>query len=240
MRLRFLVIHDGSLSENIAASSIIHSILDIDNEAHITWAAPDKNTTCLFDYTRCCSAIPITEIKEHHKKCDIFINLSPTFDTDNIKSRQAIGFGFTKDDDKYFRILYENEETHLNIFQVYYKLCGMTWKGKGPGFTYYPGTKTSARRVGLSLANANLRNYVTEQLELPVSKLWHIPYKKNVLKRMDHINKCNQIVTDDMTSMLLAIYLRKYVYFLKAIPLNMNIELFNNGQLFDVPGSFLR
>ena len=66
-------------------------------------------------------------------------------------------------------------------------------------------------------------------------RIWHIPYKKNIFKYMDQINKCHKIITDDFTTFHLAMTLRKYVYFLRTSPLNMKLELFGNGEIYKVP-----
>ena len=60
----------------------------------------------------------------------------------------------------------------------------MTWKGEGYDIKYYPRTKTKKSRIGMSAANANLRNYVSDNLEIDDKTIWHIPYKKNIFKRM--------------------------------------------------------
>ena len=81
----------------------------------------------------------------------------------------------------------------------------------------------------------NLRNYILEELKLDNSKVWNIPYKKNIFKKMDEINKCKRIITDDITMFHLAVNLRKYVYFLKTFPINFKLELFGRGEIYEVP-----
>jgi len=66
-------------------------------------------------------------------------------------------------------------------------------------------------------------------------KIWYIPYKKNIFKRMDEINRCKKIITDDFLTLHLSLYLRKYVYFLQTLPSNTKIELFKNGEIHQVP-----
>ena len=50
-------------------------------------------------------------------------------------------------------------------------------------FSTYPKTKTKKGKIGMSAANANLRNYVLNNLEVDDKKIWYIPYKKNIFKK---------------------------------------------------------
>ncbi|HUS49053.1 MAG TPA: hypothetical protein VMZ91_02755, partial [Candidatus Paceibacterota bacterium] len=65
--------------------------------------------------------------------------------------------------------------------------------------------------------------------------IWHIPYKKNIFKKIDEINRCKEVVTDDMTTFHLSMAMKKYVYFLRSFPSNIKMEFFGSGQIFDVP-----
>ena len=70
----------------------------------------------------------------------------------------------------------------MNIFQLYFILSGLTWKGEGYNLAYYPKTKVRSNRIGVSVANANIRNYILDNLEVDNKKIWYIPYKKNIFK----------------------------------------------------------
>jgi len=52
---------------------------------------------------------------------------------------------------------------------------------------------------------------------------------------MDEINRCQKIITDDLTTLHSALYLRKYVYFLETSPPVLKQELFNSGEIYNVP-----
>ena len=121
------------------------------------------------------------------------------------------------------------------LFQLYYKLAGLKWKGEGYDIGYYPKTRTKKNRAGIAVANSNLRSYILNELKLDNSSVWNLPRKKNILRKMDEINKCKRIITDDIIIFHLALSLRKYVHFLKTFPLNFNLELFKSGEIYDVP-----
>ena len=92
----------------------------------------------------------------------------------------------------------------------------------------------------MSAANANLRNYVIDKLELDDKRLWYVPYKKNIFRKMDEINRCKKIITDELLTLHLSLYLRKYVYYLETFPHSLKIECFNSGQTYSVPYSYLK
>jgi hypothetical protein len=122
----------------------------------------------------------------------------------------------------------------MNIFQLYYNLSGLKWRGEGYDIHYYPKYKLKRNKVGISIANANLRNYILDKLKLDSGKIWYIPYKKNIYKKMDNINQCKNIITDDILTFHLSMILRKYVYFLQTFPLKIKMELFGNGEIHQV------
>ena len=42
------------------------------------------------------------------------------------------------------------------------------------------------------------REYITNELKLEQSRLWNVPYRKNIYKQFDEVNRCTNIVTDDL------------------------------------------
>jgi len=123
----------------------------------------------------------------------------------------------------------------MNIFQLYFILSGMTWGGEGYDIRYSPKTKTKPNKIGVSVANANIRNYVLDNLDIDKKRICYIPYKKNIFKRMDEINRCKKIITDDLITFHLALSMKKYVYYLETFPLSTKLELFNSGEVCKVP-----
>lgn len=234
--LKILIVQNGTLSETLSSTSVINGLRDITDEFYITWATDNTYAKNIFKYTKKCKVISTQDIPK--KKFDIFINLDPKF-TEEINSDKKVGLHYDDNTQHFMDILYHQKETDLNVFQVYFSLSKMMWHGQGYGFCYFPKTRSSKQRIGLALVNAHLRNFVHENLDVDKKKLWIVPFKKNIFKRLNELNRCHQIITDDMVTLHLAIYLKKYVYFLETINYTMNIELFNQGQRIKVPKHFL-
>ena len=116
----------------------------------------------------------------------------------------------------------------------------MKWKGQGYDFDYYPKSRCKKNRTGLAVANANLRSFIIDKLSLDESKLWVIPYRKNIFKKIDEVNRCKRIVTDGFFTMNVASYLKKNIYFLKTVPYTTRIEIFGNGYIYNVPSNIIK
>jgi len=170
-------------------------------------------------------------------KFDLLINLHPSFDKNNLKISydKAVGFNFSDDSFKYEKVLYYDQETERNIFQIYYSLAGLKWAGEGFELHYYPQNRSKANRVGLAMSNIKLKDFVDSNLSLKDLRLWNIPYRKNFFKKVDEINRCNTIITDDLYSLNIALALRKEIYFLETIKFNFKLEFFGKGSVFRVP-----
>jgi len=185
----------------------------------------------------------LNNIKSILPEYDVFINLSPDLPIsykESVKSQLTCGFGFDEKNDKYVDILYGDKKTHRNIFQVYFSIAGLTWKGESYDFHYYPHSRTNKKKAGIAIVNANIRSQIAEKLLLSSSKLWNIPYKKNFFSKIDEINKCQYVVTDDIVSMHLAVFLRKYVYFFETNSSTTEPEFFGKGETVSIPAEFLR
>lgn len=240
--MRILVVHLGNISENLVASSILKEITQKVEDPEITWTVESSAEKYIFQYNRrIARVLCLSELQEISENFDLLVNLSQILSPkqiSNIKFEEVLGFSFDKDNhfEDYRAALEGNMDIpSLSLFQMYHKLTGLTWRGEGYQIGYYPRNKSKRNRAGVAVAHANLRNYVSEELDLESMRIWYIPYKKNIFKYMDEINKCHKIITDNLTTFHLAMSLRKYVYFLKTFPLNMKLELFGNGQIYDVP-----
>ena len=235
--MKILITHLGNLNEILIASSILKTITQKTDKAEITWVNWSKEDKYIFKYNNYIShVLCLSELEFIKKDFDLLINLNPDlFLENNVNAKEAIGFDISDNFNDFKDILKGQVSNHsLSLFQMYHKLSGLTWKGEGYQIGYYPRTKTKRHRIGIAVAHANLRNYVIDELHLESGRLWHIPYKKNIFKKMDEINKCDNIVTDDLTTFHLAMNLRKYVYFLQTFPLVLKLELFNSGEIHKV------
>ena len=236
--MKIAIVNLGSISDNIESSSVIRGINKQNIDSDITFVT---NYECIDIYRHnknVSRTISFNEFK--NKKCfyDLLINLYPIILAEtcpNIELSDAIGFNYCEEFDKFKDVFLGKKKYGMNIFQLYYKLSGLVWKGEGYDLNYYPRSKSKKNRAGIAVANINLKNYILDELKLDNSKVWNLPYKKNIFKKMDEINKCKRIITDDIAIFHLAISLRKYVYFLKTFPLNLKLELFKSGEIYDVP-----
>jgi hypothetical protein len=163
---RVLLVQLGTVCECFVATSVIKGICrDIVNpEIYVIVSNEDckkifryndkvKNVYCLKEVPDSLVAQPFAHI----------INLSPTFSPETLPSLQSEskhGFNFSSDSEKLYDVLYGESHLNKNIFQAYYHLAGMNWRGEGYSFSYYPKSKSKKGLVGLSVANANLRSYI--------------------------------------------------------------------------------
>lgn len=180
----------------------------------------------------------ITDFYDLH--FDLLLNLSPEYHNTVIKTREIIGFNYTDIYQDYYDMIYGDKKTKSNIYQIYYNLLGLKWKGEGLFLQYYPKSKEKIKKTGISISNSNLRCYILDKLNLEESKTYCIPFKKNIFRKADQINQCNQIVTDDFYTLQIALWLKKYVFFLKTINYNYKIEYFGTGQEINIPNNILQ
>jgi len=237
--MEIAIIHLGHMSQLIPATSVINGIKKHDVKVNITWVVDNKDFCYINKYNKDVSrTISFEEFVEDPEDYDLLINLYPYLPEKahfNFTARNATGFYFHSDFDKFDKVFMGDDIFDMNVFQLYFILCGMTWNGEGYDIRYYPKTKTKSNKIGVSVANANIRNYILDNLDIDKKKIWYIPYKKNIFKRMDEINRCKKIITDDLITFHLAMSMRKYVYYLETFPLTVKLELFNSGEICKVP-----
>jgi len=175
------------------------------------------------------------------KEFDKIINLSVFYDAkDEQYLKGKIDAKFIEPTSDMYKVLSGETKTNKNIFQVYYNMAGLKWMGEGFDIKYYPKNKCNNNRTGVSIANVNLRTYIIDKLNLDHSKIWYIPFRRNIFKRIDEANRCRQIVTDDFMMLNIAISLRKEVHFLKTIDYPTKIEMFGSGMVYNVPVNILQ
>jgi len=239
--MRVVILHSGPISELIIASSVNRGIEKQPISADITWVVL-KEHKYIFRYNKNINhVLSFEEFAEKEEEYDLLINLWPGDISTKSIFKESTGFGCYVDFDKYKEaVMGSRYFPELSSLQLYFYLSGMTWRGEGYDINYYPRTKTKKNKIGVSAANANLRNYVLDNLEVDNKKIWYIPYKKNIHKKMDEINRCGKIITDDLTTLHLALSLRKYVYYLETYPHTLRLELFNNGKVYPIPYNYLK
>jgi len=244
--MNILFIHLGNQCECLCSSNIIKLLSNKYKNTNITVIVKSKEAEHIYKYNNnvnkifVINKVPSEIIK---KEYDLLVNLHPDFSFDDyfiVNAKEKLGFHFSEYTKKYEEILYKNKKTNKNIFQIYFSLCNLVWKGEGYDFRYYPKTKNRHGVTGLLIANSNLKIYIIDKLNLNLSKIYNIPIRKNIFKKMDEINKCPNIITDDFFSLNCAMNLRKSVFFLETIPFNFSIELFGKGKVFKVPREIVR
>tara|TARA_Y100000310_G_scaffold319966_1_gene375874 strand:- start:11617 stop:12348 length:732 start_codon:yes stop_codon:yes gene_type:complete len=238
--MKVLIINWGSKVKNIIATSLLSAIKRKCPEADIYWSVFLDEDKEVFKYNKHIKKV-VNQEEMHNLRGGFYllINLDPYFDYTEFRYNQfehKLGCYFDPRANYFHQILKGEEQSEsVSLFQIYYILAGMTWKGEGYDLGYFPKTRSKKKRIGLSIANANLRNYIHDNMDIGDMSIWHVPYKKNMFKRMDEINRCKKIVTDDLLTLHLAMSLRKYVYFLKTSELDTKTEFFGNGELYNIP-----
>lgn len=219
----------------VVASSLIKR-LKKDN--HDVCCMTDESLLSFFNFCNCESV----KFAKTEKQYDKVINLSPTaICTDiieDIKSDEKLGYGkqdgklrfFNNGADYHYRTRVIGVPSNLNLFQLLFGIASMPWRGEGYNIRYFPKVKTKYR-VGIAIRNYLIRGYVKSNLIC--EKLQRIPFKYNILKQIDEINRCKTIITDDETIVHLSLALRKQVEFL-AGRISYKFESFNSGNLHQI------
>jgi hypothetical protein len=232
----------GHMSECFVATCLLKKL---SKQGDVYVATVFDSTADVFEYSKYVKKVFTLKHRQDEENLllnhyDLLINLSPSINDSLLNVDKCVGINYTDPKDKYKNILYGNKKTNKNMFQIYNQLAGMSWRGEGADVNYKPRNKSVKNRTGILLSNYNLKEYLYTELKLKESRLWYIPQKQHIHKKMDEINRCKRIITDDFLTLNIALFLRKEVYFLKTINYNFKIELFGSGKVFDVPKHFLQ
>lgn len=232
--MKVVVTHLGSINECLVASSLNKRLRETADEIH--WVVADRFCANVFKYADRVKVFTADQF-DSGVLYDWAINLHP--DSGGIRplAKKYNGFIYDAEADQYSHILYGQEKSNMKLFQIYFRLAGLSWKGEGYDLTYYPKTKSKKDRAGLAIAHGGLRRYVRNKLELDSMKVWIVPYKRNIFRHMDELNRCGTIMTDDLSTMSLSIFLRKQIHFMQTLPLNFKLEFFGTGEIYNVPAS---
>lgn len=244
--MKICVILLGGTEDCLPASSVNLGFFKKYNKPEITWIVHGEEEKKLLSFSnfvkKAYTANDITNSKVANEEFDLLVNFTLSLHPSDpfVNAKEIVGFNFEKDSSKYYEILYNNKPTKMNLFQVYYRLAGLKWRGEGYGIQYFPKTKAKKDRAAIAVDNLKLRYYIEDRLDLEGMRLSTIPYKKSIMKRMDELNKFSHIITDDLLTLHLSVYLRKFVHYLETVPLNTNMEFFGNGRLYQVPSKIVK
>lgn len=243
--MNILIAHLGSPSECFISTSILKG-LPAGRNSEVDILVNDDRCAAIFEYNKKVRQVftldSYADLEGDSHKYDLLINLHPSFTADDscfFPAVNKLGFWFSPEHDYFYDIFLGKKKTSISLFQMYFKLAGLKWKGQKYDFVYFPQTRSKRTRTGIALANNNLERYIEHNLKLDQSKLWHIPLKDSVFRRLDEINTCSAIITDDFFTANLAIFLGKKVHFLKTVNYNMKMEFFGKGQTYEVPNNIL-
>lgn len=242
------IVQIGQSWETVAATALVQGIRRVFGECNLHWVtSPDCQ--CLLQYNPRVASVS-TLLQSLKGPYDFVVNLTPDIGVvrflDSIKTNARFGFVYDKASEsvgfadrnalEMHSALHQNQSVDRSILQLLFRTVGMTWKGEGYDLAYYPRNRAKKGKTGIAISNENLRRFVKSNLRLDLTQLWHIPMRQNLLKRIDEINRCKSIVTDDLFVVHAAIAMRKSVQFLDTQHYRFQIEFFGRGQHHRIDG----
>lgn len=181
-------------------------------------------------------------VTENSNAYDLVINYSNSLEAsnfaDSICKNQILGFReknnilypTNQNVDVFYDVMIGSKKSDKNILQLLYKFADLTWRGEGYNINYFPRKKKNKHKTGVAVSNDLLKNFIINNLHLQLSELHSVPIKEDTFKKIDEINRCQNIITDDLFVLHAAIAYRKNVQFLDFYNLTYNIEFFGNGK----------
>ena len=222
----------------IVSTSLIRGLQRVYPDCKIVFFLKQE-TEILLRYNKDIELINGYTIDDMH--FDKVINLSPSLEASNLCSNliadQKYGFidhnsnvyCINKNAEEYYNSVFCNNRTNKCILQLLFRLANLRWRGEGYKFSYYPKNKTNRANTGVAIQSERLREFLKSNLQLSLSDVKYLSNKNNLLKKIDEINRCKNIITDDLFILHVAISLRKNVQFLDNKGLGYNIEFFGSG-----------
>jgi hypothetical protein len=115
-----------------------------------------------------------------------------------------------------------------NILSSFFSAFGFDWNKEGFNISYKSKSKSKNDRNGVAISNDNLRTFVKQNMFSNGEKLWHIPIRQDPLKCIDEVNKCSNIVTDNIFYAFVGSFLRKKIIFLVEDGCSFSPDIFND------------
>lgn len=240
-----LILHLNDVSDALITTSLIKKLIKLGNSVYCV--TNDFNER-LFEFS---GGRNISTNTAMNRRFDVAINLSPAFMCadiiDKVKATKKLGYGVKAEEiifynegaKNHYDIVHLNRQTNSSLFQIIFGIADISWEGEGYGLQYFPRNRSNRGLTGLAIKNAQLNKLILDNLELKKSHLINIPIKKNVFKQFDEVNRCKQVVTDDLTSFHVALALRKNVEYIIVKNPHYRIETFGCGNIhiFDQKGN---
>ena len=116
--------------------------------------------------------------------------------------------------------------TQRNLFQLFFQIFDLTWKGEGYDLHYLPRNRQKKNSLGILLKDQWLKEFIKQNI-----KVWEIPFKANIVKQLDEINRCSCVITDDESCVHMALALRKQVEYVVKTETKYLTEMFGSGEI---------
>lgn len=232
-----LLLHSSDVADAIVATSLIKRL---SRDGFAVYCVCNEASESVFEFS---GGRNIAVDQARRNSFDMAVNLSPTFlcadIMSDVRASKKLGYGvadekisFYNDGAKaHYETVHLGKVTKANLFQLMFGIADISWQGEGYGLSYFPRNKTRKGLTGIATKDIRLREFLINNLNLEWSRLWQIPFKKNVLKHIDETNRCKQIVTDDITTLHVALALRKSVEYIIQKELPYKMEMFGSGNV---------
>lgn len=238
---KLLFIHLGEKWEIIAATSLVKRLV---LDGYQVDCITNNDGMDLYKYCKGCNVSLLSEIssfkpKEYSKAINTNPGVIASSLMECIDADIKCGFGRSNGDlsyfnegvEKFYNAIYAGKESKSNYFQLLFSLAELSWRGDGYSVGYYPKNKSKDNLTGVAIRDYNMRKLILNNLKLDHSRLWVIPFKNNICKMFDEVNRCKRIVTDDLSILHSACALRKKVEFITRKNINYKLEMFNSGSI---------
>lgn len=227
----------------LASTSLIKGLQKMQN-SDVTFFVKDESLP-LVKYNKnikCISGF-VSEQNDYDVLINYSVSAAALDFANNLKSQIKLGFiekhGYLafadKNAEELYNILHNRKKSQQSLIKTIYKVANIKWHGEGYCLSYFPRKKMIRTNTGVFVTNEHLREYLRNNLFLTRSHTQFMTNKKDLLKRIDEINSCMNIITDDLFVLHASIALRKYVQFLDRYDTNYQIEFFGNGNHNRVP-----
>lgn len=140
-------------------------------------------------------------------------------------------FFYNEGAEKHYNSIFMKRPTQSNYFQLLYGIAELSWKGEGYSFKYFPKNRCRKTLTGVAIKHPELSELIMNNLKLEQSRLWRIPFRQNIFKMFDEINRCKRIVTDNENVLHISCTLRKKVEYIATKESPYKIEMFNSGNI---------
>lgn len=239
--MKIVVIQNSMPDHALISTSLVAGIRKKYGQFPIIWMT-NPDSLCFFKYINGVSAVNINSNIDSLKYHTV-INLT--------NSDQAIKKSSAIDAENYYGFcdkssnpdianqgedfLNGSKSSKQNMFQIFYGIAGLSWRGEGYGFGYFPKTKKKDGRIGMAIFDKGIKKYLKNNLDIPANLIWDIPIRENHNKQFNEINCCEDVITDNSFIMHASLCLRKRTEFLCYEKPNVKLEFFGKGQSHIVP-----